>query len=390
MFELINKQDQSAVIKVIGVGGGGSNAVDYMHQSGVHGVDFICANTDVQALHSSSVPTRLQLGSSITKGLGAGAVPETGRKAALEDREAILSALSDADMVFLTAGMGGGTGTGATPIIAQAAHERGILSVAVVTRPFENEGSRRAQYAEEGIRELSQYVDSLIIIPNEKLLTVLDNNVTLLSAFAAANDVLLSAVRGIAELITETGHINVDFADVRTVMSEMGMAMMGSGTASGEDRAVKAAEMAISSPLLEDISLVGAKGLLINITCGQDFMLREHREVGDLIKRYASEDAINVSGVVINPNMSGEMRVTVVATGLVEPARVTVSGPAVRRVRADEPAARAVPGAAAAPDYRRLDQPTVLRNSESPAAEAADGPGPDLLDVPAFLRRQAD
>ena len=262
----------------------------------------------------------------------------------------------------------------------------------MVTRPFENEGSRRAQYADEGISELAQYVDSLIIIPNEKLLTVLDANVTLLDAFAAANEVLLNAVRGIAELITETGHINVDFADVRTVMSQTGMAMMGSGTAAGEDRAVKAAEMALSSPLLEDINLVGAKGVLINITCGQDFMLRERSEVGDLVRRYASEDAINVGGVVINQNMSGEMRVTVVATGLSEPARV-------QQAPARYPARQASPGAsaaqpapattAAAPDYRELDRPAVLRNTGRPAP-AEEEPGPEMLNVPAFLRRQAD
>lgn len=393
-FELISRHDRPAVIKVIGVGGGGSNAVDYMYKSSVHGVEFVCANTDMQALANSDVPTQLQLGSSITKGLGAGAVPETGRKAALEDREALLDVLDGADMVFLTAGMGGGTGTGATPVIAQAAREKGILTVAVVTRPFDNEGSRRAQYAEEGISELTQYVDSLIIIPNEKLLTVLDANITLLDAFAAANEVLLNAVRGIAELITETGHINVDFADVRTVMSQTGMAMMGSGTAAGEGRAVQAAETALSSPLLEDINLVGAKGMLINITCGPDFMLREHQEVGALVKRYASEDAINVCGVVSSQGMSDEMRVTVVATGLSEPRRVqqqaSTQAAVQRSAEQEAPESRSVPAAkAAASDYREFDRPAVLRNPNPPQQEKPES-DPAVFNVPAFLRRQAD
>ncbi len=316
MFELMDAYSQNAVIKVIGVGGGGGNAVQHMVEADIEGVDFICANTDAQALKNMESRISLQLGSSITKGLGAGANPEIGRQAALEDRDRIIEVIEGSDMLFITAGMGGGTGTGAAPVVAQLAKELGILTVAVVTKPFPFEGGKRLHAAEAGMKELSQYVDSLITIPNEKLLTVLGKQVSLLDAFKAANDVLLGAVQGIAELITRPGLINVDFADVRTVMSEMGMAMMGSGVASGEDRAREAAESAINSPLLEDINLMGARGILVNVTAGMDMSIGEFEEVGNTIKEFASENATVVVGTVIDPTMRDELRVTVVATGL--------------------------------------------------------------------------
>src|SRR5471030_2158364 len=308
MFELIDANPQNAVIKVVGIGGGGGNAVEHMMTACIEGVEFICANTDAQALKNSSAHTTIQLGESITRGLGAGANPEIGRRSAEEDRERIKAVLSGADMVFLTSGMGGGTGTGAAPVFAQIAKELGILTVAVTTKPFTFEGKVRMQVAEKGLASLSQYVDSLITIPNNKLLTVLGKNVTLVNAFKAANDVLRGAVQGIAELITRPGLINVDFADVRTVMSEMGMAMMGTGVASGENRARTAAEAAISSPLLEDVELSGAKGILVNITAGLDMSIGEFEEVGDTIKAFASEDATVVVGTVIDPEMSDELR----------------------------------------------------------------------------------
>jgi cell division protein FtsZ len=316
MFELVDSVPQSAVIKVVGVGGGGGNAVNHMVTTELEGVDFICANTDAQALNSMAAKTALHIGGELTKGLGAGANPEVGRQAALEDRERIAATLSGADMVFITAGMGGGTGTGAAPIVAEVAREMGILTVAVVTKPFPFEGRRRKKIAEEGIRELQEHVDSLIIIPNEKLLPVLGKNCTLVSAFGTANDVLKGAVQGIADLIIRPGMINVDFADVRTVMSEMGMAMMGTGIARGENRAREAAEAAINSPLLEDIDLKGASGILVNITAGLDLSLGEFSEVGDLVEEYASENATIVVGTVIDPELSDELKVTVVATGL--------------------------------------------------------------------------
>ena len=384
MFELMDTHGQSAVIKVIGVGGGGGNAVEHMVEQNLEGVDFICANTDAQALRSLRCRTVLQLGGSITKGLGAGANPEVGRQAAMEDRERIQEVLAGADMVFITAGMGGGTGTGGAPIVAQIAKELGILTVAVVTKPFPFEGKKRMDVAMSGIEELKQHVDSLITIPNEKLLTVLGGQVTLLDAFRAANDVLLGAVQGIAELITRPGLINVDFADVRTVMSEMGMAMMGSGRASGEDRARKAAEAAVHSPLLEDINLTGAKGILVNVTAGPDLSLGEFDEVGQTVREFAAEDATVVVGTVIDPELGDELRVTVVATGL-------GAGAAARPVRP-------VPGPSGEYDYRGLDLPTVLRQREGregaqrPVRGMAAGAELDaeLLDIPAFLRRQAD
>ncbi len=319
MFELMDSYSQSAVIKVLGVGGGGGNAVSHMVQAGLEGVDFICINTDAQALKHSKVRTSLQIGCNITKGLGAGADPEVGRQAAMEDRDRIIELIEGCDMLFITAGMGGGTGTGAAPVVAQVAKELGILTVAVVTRPFEMEGNKRSRVADNGMLELSKYVDSLITIPNQKLLSVLGSSTTLLDAFKAANTVLQGAVQGIAELITRPGLINVDFADVRTVMSETGMAMMGSGSAAGDDRAREAAEAAISSPLLEDINLSGAQGILVNVTAGMDLSIGEFQEVGNVIKQFASDDATVVVGTVIDPDMANQIRVTVVATGLGKP-----------------------------------------------------------------------
>ncbi|MCG7949580.1 MAG: cell division protein FtsZ, partial [Candidatus Thiodiazotropha taylori] len=318
MFELMDTHSQNAVIKVIGVGGGGGNAVNHMLTGEIEGVDFICANTDAQALRNSEVRTLLQLGSDITKGLGAGANPEIGRQAALEDRDRIEEALDGADMIFITAGMGGGTGTGAAPVVAQVAKDLGILTVAVVTKPFGFEGGKRMKIAEQGMEDLGKHVDSLITIPNEKLLAVLGKEMSLLNAFKSANDVLLHAVQGIAELITRPGLINVDFADVKTVMSEMGAAMMGSGEANGDNRAREAAERAIRSPLLEDVNLAGAKGILVNITAGLNLAIGEFDEVGTTVREFADEDATVVVGTVIDPDMQNDMRVTVVATGLGE------------------------------------------------------------------------
>ena len=319
MFVLADTENQGAVIKVIGVGGGGGNAVAHMISAGIEGVDFICINTDAQALKHSKVKVGLQIGCNITKGLGAGADPEVGRQAAMEDRDRIIEMIEGSDMLFITAGMGGGTGTGAAPVVAQVAKELGILTVAVVTKPFDMEGRKRLGSADTGIAELGKHCDSLITIPNQKLLTVLGGDVTLLDAFKAANQVLQGAVQGIAELITRPGMINVDFADVRTVMAETGMAMMGSGSARGDNRAREAAEAAVSSPLLEDVNLQGAHGLLINVTAGMDLRTSEFSMVGDTVKQYASEDANVVVGCVIDPEMREEIRVTVVATGIGRP-----------------------------------------------------------------------
>ena len=316
MFELMDAHSQSAIIKVIGVGGGGGNAVSHMVNAGIEGVDFVCANTDAQALNTARVKTALQIGCNITKGLGAGADPDIGRQAAMEDRDRIVEVIEGADMLFITAGMGGGTGTGAAPVVAQVAKELGILTVAVVTRPFEMEGSKRMSIADNGIAELGKYVDSLITIPNEKLLAVLGSDCTLVNAFESANEVLQGAVQGIAELITTPGTMNVDFADVRTVMSEMGMAMMGTGTSSGEGRAREAAESAISSPLLEDVNLSGANGILVNVTSDLNLTIGEFSEIGDTIKEFAAPDATVIIGSALDPSMNDEVRVTVVATGL--------------------------------------------------------------------------
>ena len=399
MFELMDAYSQSAVIKVIGVGGGGGNAVSHMVASGIEGVDFICVNTDAQALKASKVKSALQIGSSITKGLGAGADPEIGRQAAVEDRDRIIEAITGCDMLFITAGMGGGTGTGAAPVVAQIARELGILTVAVVTRPFNMEGNKRSAVAEHGINELTKNVDSLITIPNQKLLTVLGPTCTLLDAFKSANQVLQGAVQGIAELITRPGLINVDFADVRTVMSETGMAMMGSGSASGENRARLAAEAAVSSPLLEDINLSGANGILVNVTAGLDLAIGEFEEVGRIVKEYASEDATVVVGTVIDPEMSNEIRVTVVATGLsrtvaarMAPVVQPMTNLQVQQANRNAQSGLARPRTALPPDYAQLDRPTIVRQQRA----VGDGftpsapPAEELLDIPAFLRRQAD
>lgn len=382
MFELIDTYSQNAVIKVIGVGGGGGNAVIHMVNADIEGVDFICANTDSQALKNTNARTTLQLGTDITKGLGAGANPMVGREAALEDRERIAEVIEGADMLFITAGMGGGTGTGAAPIVAEVAKEMGILTVAVVTKPFPFEGAKRMHIAMQGISELSKYVDSLITIPNEKLLMVLGKDANLLAAFRAANDVLLGAVQGIAELITCPGLINVDFADVRTVMSEMGMAMMGSGVAKGSDRAREAAEAAISSPLLEDVNISGARGILVNVTAGMDLSIGEFDEVGNCIKSLASDDATVVVGTVIDNNMHDDLRVTLVATGLGSMSAPVMEKPAVKLVE------KVANGQV---NYDSLDRPTVLRQDSSKKRDANGGEYDlDYLDIPAFLRRQAD
>ncbi|WP_109764507.1 cell division protein FtsZ [Pleionea mediterranea] len=379
MFELIDNCQDNAVIKVIGLGGGGSNAVEHMLAANIDGVEFVCANTDAQALSKSNARTSIQLGGSITKGLGAGANPEVGRQAALEDRERIQEVLKDTDMVFLTAGMGGGTGTGAAPVVAEIAKEMGILTVAVVTKPFFFELKKRMKVAEEGIEELRRHVDSLIIVPNDKVLSVLKGK-ALTEAFKAANDVLHGAVQGIAELITRPGLINVDFADVRTVMSEKGMAMMGTGIASGDNRAQVAAETAVASPLLEDVDLSGARGILVNITCGEDMSIDEFAEVGSIVQDFASEEATVVVGTAIDPELNDELRVTVVATGLLakgqQPVKLVSNSD--ENIKAD-----------GTTDYQKLDRPTVIRQQNGGEAKAA-GSDMDYLDIPAFLRKQAD
>jgi len=383
MFELMDSFSENAVIKVVGVGGGGGNAVQHMVKAGIEGVDFICLNTDAQALGSTQAKTTLQIGGNITKGLGAGANPEIGRQAAIEDRERIMEVIQGSDMLFITAGMGGGTGTGAAPIVAQIAKELGILTVSVVTKPFSFEGKKRMKSADEGINELTKHVDSLITIPNEKLLQVLGKSISLLDAFKSANDVLMGAVQGIAELITRPGLINVDFADVRTVMSEMGMAMMGSGVASGENRAREAAEAAVASPLLEDIDLTGARGILVNVTAGLDMAIGEFEEVGLAIKDFSSDEANVVVGTVIDPTLSDELRVTVVATGIGVSATMLQDEPVVKVVQ------RKNDGEV---DYGSLDRPTVIRNRVSGSDTMAPPLESDLdyLDIPAFLRKQAD
>ena len=381
MFQIMDTEGQSAIIKVVGVGGGGGNAVQNMVDSGIEGVDFICANTDAQALDGSGVTTLLQLGNSLTKGLGAGANPEIGREAALEDRERIKELISGTDMLFITAGMGGGTGTGAAPVVAELARELGILTVAVVTKPFPFEGPKRMQAAETGIAELAKSVDSLITIPNAKLLTSLGKNITLLDAFKAANNVLLGAVQGIAELITRPGLINVDFADVRTVMNGMGLSMMGTGSASGEERATKAAKAAISSPLLDEVNLNGARGILVNITAGLDMGIHEFEEVGSAIREFASDDATVVVGTVIDPDMTDEIRVTIVVTGL----------------DTGNPATTAAPQRQATTRLRPVQLEQTQRKvagsditTSAPAESKSDSSSKSYLDIPAFLRNQAD
>ncbi len=441
-FDLVETVNDAPVIKLIGVGGGGCNAVEHMASSGIEGVEFICANTDSQALAGMSSKTVLHIGQSITKGLGAGANPEIGRQAAMEDRDRIQELIQGTDMLFVTAGMGGGTGTGAIPIVAQIARELGVLTVAVVTKPFPFEGNKRMSVATQGIDELRGHVDSLITIPNEKLLSVLGKEIQLLDAFRAANDVLRGAVQGISELITSPGLINVDFADVRTVMSEMGLAMMGSGIGRGDERAIEAAEMAISSPLLEDIDLSGARGILVNITAGTDMAIGEFEDVGNVVKQFAADDATVVVGTAINEDLDGELRVTVVATGLAQPQqqqRLNVRHVAQaqsqfgqRRAQGGMAAVGGAPGYAPAqsapqPGYAprpvasggnghapRYTQPSVAHPVETapgnvqqqqydnaaagpvrktmqgrgqPAGQSGDS---EYLDIPAFLRRQAD
>jgi cell division protein FtsZ len=396
MFELMEGQLQgnNAVIKVVGVGGGGGNAVEHMVAENIDGVEFICANTDAQALRASNAKIHIQLGDALTKGLGAGANPQIGRDAAEEDRDHIREILTGADMVFITAGMGGGTGTGAAPVFAEIAKELGILTVAIVTKPFSFEGKQRALAAEEGVRRLAEHVDSLITIPNNKLLSVLGKNISLLNAFKAANNVLLGAVKGISDLITRPGLINVDFADVRTVMSEMGMAMMGTGSAVGEQRARQAAEAAIASPLLEDVNFSGARGILVNITAGLDMSIGEFEEVGDVVKEFISDDATVVVGTVIDPDMIEEMRVTVIVTGL---------GDARQRHQQSQPQqahrARLVESMRSdgSFDYQQLDRPAVVRkqaqtgSSGSTTKQSGEHiPDVDYLDIPAFLRRQEE
>ncbi|AIA72546.1 cell division protein [Pectobacterium atrosepticum SCRI1043] len=383
MFEPMELTND-AVIKVIGVGGGGGNAVEHMVRERIEGVEFFAVNTDAQALRKTAVGQTIQIGSGITKGLGAGANPEVGRNSAEEDREALRAALEGADMVFIAAGMGGGTGTGAAPVVAEVAKDLGILTVAVVTKPFNFEGKKRMAFAEQGIAELSKHVDSLITIPNDKLLKVLGRGISLLDAFGAANDVLKGAVQGIAELITRPGLMNVDFADVRTVMSEMGYAMMGSGVARGEDRAEEAAEMAISSPLLEDIDLSGARGVLVNITAGFDLRLDEFETVGNTIRAFASDNATVVIGTSLDPEMNDELRVTVVATGIGMDKRPEIT--LVTNKQASQPVM----------DHRYQQHGMTPLAQEKPAAKVVNDQNPqtnkepDYLDIPAFLRKQAD
>lgn len=416
MFEIIDNQQDNAVIKVVGVGGGGGNAVEHMVSENIEGVEFICANTDAQALKNSRAKIIVQLGEELTKGLGAGANPNIGRESAEENREQLREILQGSDMVFITAGMGGGTGTGAAPVVAQIAKELGILTVAVVTKPFSFEGKQRALAAEEGIAKLSEHVDSLITIPNNKLLTVLGKNISLVNAFKAANNVLLGAVKGISDLITRPGLINVDFADVRTVMSAMGMAMMGTGVASGEQRARQAAEAAIASPLLEDVNLAGAKGILVNITAGLDMSIGEFEEVGDVIKGFISDEATVVLGTVIDPEMTDQVRVTVIVTGLGEPQpkyaaqqqfhavnpsnHNHVPSPLVSQHKNRMMDNRRMDKAM---DYQQLDKPAVMRKQNAPVINTAATPAPsnakpknndipdmDYLDIPAFLRRHEE
>ena len=420
MFELSENPITNAVIKVIGVGGGGGNAVEHMIVQNIPGVEFICANTDVQALKRSSAPILIQLGEELTKGLGAGADPEVGRLAAEENRDKIREVLSGTDMVFITAGMGGGTGTGAAPIVAEIAKEMNVLTVAVVTKPFSFEGKKRLLIADDGISNLSKSVDSLITVPNNKLLAVLGKNTSLLNAFREVNNVLLGAVQGIAELITKPGLINVDFADVRTVMAEMGMAMMGTAESTGEYRAREAAEAAISSPLLEDIDLANAGGVLVNITAGSNMTIGEFEEIGEVIKSFTSENATVVVGTVIDPEMHDNLRVTIVVTGLGKPVNRIISTPISSKSKTAREEISTIkienPN-----EYSDLEKPTILRNREeqsipinlqnnfgtspvtsnsetksemsdfeSLTAAPFDGDEIDLLDIPAFLRRKRD
>ncbi len=386
MFEIMEVPSQDAVIKVLGVGGCGGNAVDHMIANGVKGVEFVCANTDVQALRRTQARIQLQLGTNITKGLGAGANPEMGRQAALEDRDRIIELISGTDMLFVTAGMGGGTGTGAAPVVAEIARELGILTVAVVTKPFAFEGKRQ-RIAMEGMEALAQHVNSLIVIPNDKLMQVLGNQITLDEAFRAANDVLHGAVAGIAEIISCPGMINVDFADVKTVMSETGMAMMGSAKAAGTDRARLAAEQAVACPLLEDIDIADARGVLVNISASRSlFQLQEMYDVMEVIKAFASDTATIITGTVYDDSLEDELRVTIVATGLGKnPARVQQKPQLVvqQATGTDGPLSAHV-------NYEELDAPAMIRSNRRQTVEAMKNSGVEMLDIPAFLRKQAD
>lgn len=389
MFKLLESYSQNAVIKVIGIGGGGGNAVQHMTTANIDGVDFICANTDAQALNSVNAKIVLQLGEKTTKGLGAGANPEIGMQAALDDKDRIKEVIEGSDMLFITAGMGGGTGTGAAPVVAQIAREMGILTVAVVTKPFCFEGNKRMRIADAGISALEEHVDSLIIIPNEKLVPVLGKDTTLLDAFKAANDILLGAVQGIAELITRQGLINVDFADVRTVMSEMGMAMMGSASAKGKDRAREAAESAVTSPLLEDIDLSNVKGILVNVTAGLDLSIGEFDEVCSTVKEFASDDATVVVGTVIEAEMSDELRVTVVVTGIGEGVAKGKDEDSIRLVYEHSKQAK-MDRDEQQPGISAREEADVAQTATAAISEEPEQKDFDYLDIPAFLRRQAD
>ena len=385
MFEIMDAQPQGALIKVIGVGGCGGNAINHMIEQAVQGVEFVAINTDAQALRGNKAVTQLQIGKTLTKGLGAGAKPEVGQAAAMEDRERIAELLNGVDMVFITAGMGGGTGTGAAPVVAQVAKELGILVVAVVTKPFEHE-RKRMQLAQAGIEALTEFVDSLIIVPNEKLMTVLGEDTTLIDAYRASNGVLQGAVAGIAEVINVDGMINVDFADVRTLMSENGMAMMGSATASGTDRAQKAAKSAMSSPLLEDVDLSGARGVLVNITASSNFTMREYKDVMNSVRSVAADDATVIVGQVFDESMGDALRVTIVATGLGKP-RANQQKPVLAYEQQ-----RTGTHDAVGVDYRELEMPAVMRTNRHREAtvEAMKQSGVETLDIPSFLRKQAD
>lgn len=399
MFELMDNYESDAVIKVIGVGGGGGNAVQHMVSESIEGVQFIAANTDAQALRRHEADVTIQLGVDVTKGLGAGANPEIGRLAAEENREELARQLQGADMVFIAAGMGGGTGTGAAPVVAEVAKELGILTVAVVTKPFPFEGKKRMASADAGIAALAEHVDSLITIPNEKLLKVLGRGTSLLDAFSAANNVLLGAVQGIAELITRPGLINVDFADVQAVMREMGTAMMGTGVASGEDRAQEAAEMAINSPLLEDIDLSGARGVLVNVTAGMDMSIEEFETVGNTVKAFASDNATVIVGTVIDLEMSDELRVTVVATGIGAERKPDISLVNTQKPEGSGARTSGQQSSSAAGSYAMSKEATARaykeqvehhEQTEKPAPKSKPSADTDFLDIPAFLRRQAD
>jgi cell division protein FtsZ len=411
MFEIVDQQNSmTARIKVIGIGGGGGNAVNTMIGARLFGVDFMVANTDAQSLEASHAPVRVQLGGLVTKGLGAGANPEIGRRAALEDQEQIREYLEGSDMIFITAGMGGGTGTGGAPVVARIAREVGALTVGVVTKPFIFEGKKRQRQAEDGIEELKQSVDTLIVIPNQRLLSIAAKTTTMIEAFHKADDVLLQAVRGISDLIITPGLINLDFADVRTVMAEMGLALMGAASASGENRAIEAAQKAISSPLLEDISIQGARGVLINITGGPDLCLHEVNEAASMIQEEAHDDANIIFGAVIDENMADEIRITVIATGFGEEKEETKAAPV--QVQVPLAAANVASIGSAAPKAKKvvhlgtivddLDAPTWQRrkpgsddietvtlnkNNFSLGASQEDD---DKYDIPTFLRRQMD